>query len=418
MGQGRSAPPTQRGRLRLRLRGLDFVEREAAGVPAASLRRIDTALAMGRGMGNVDPVRTSVFHAQSVLMALELGEPTRVLDCLSGEVMLSACGGVPTRPRTRSLIARMRAISERLEPRSDERELRLLRGRIAACLGFALHLSGDHRSGLVHLDEAADLLSTCIGRAWNVANAQLYALDALARLGEVAELSRRVAVQLRLAAERGNRLVRASTCTWAGVLSWLAADRPKELSVEIEEIMEHWSKEGVHLQHLWALSAKTQIDLYRGQAERACEELESRWRDLFRLPLTRVQLLRIDAHCLRGRIHLGVEPCKSDPGAVEGSARALEREGVAAAIAQAALLRAGALGKNDPARAVRLLRQAELGFFACELRLHHQVTRFRRGELMGGETGRSLIEEATRFLAAEGVVNASRIVSFIAPGRW
>lgn len=46
------------------------------------------------------------------------------------------------------------------------------------------------------------------------------------------------------------------------------------------------------------------------------------------------------------------------------------------------------------------------------------AARRRRGELAGGPEGRRLIEEADRWMLAQGVRNPVRMTAMVAPGTW
>jgi serine/threonine protein kinase len=83
---GLTIPATQRqtiaallwGRLRLRLRGLDYRETNAADLPLADRLRIDTCGDCAVGLSLVDPVQAAFFGTRYLLLTLDAGEPSRV----------------------------------------------------------------------------------------------------------------------------------------------------------------------------------------------------------------------------------------------------------------------------------------------------------------------------------------------------
>src|SRR5207247_10953485 len=70
-------------RLQLRLRGLNFTERDASQISHADLFRIDLCWAIAAGLGAVDLVRSADFQSRHLLLALRAGEPYRVSRALS-----------------------------------------------------------------------------------------------------------------------------------------------------------------------------------------------------------------------------------------------------------------------------------------------------------------------------------------------
>src|SRR5262249_17734824 len=60
-------------------------------------------------------------------------------------------------------------------------------------------------------------------------------------------------------------------------------------------------------------------------------------------------------------------------------------------------------------------RSAATGFEAVDMMLVAEAARWRLGELLGGDGGRHLIEQATATLSAEGIVRPDRVVAVFAP---
>ena len=70
-------------RLKIRLRGLRFVERRADEVKPADLMKIDTCWSVAMGLGIVDNIRGADFQGRHLLLALDAGEPYRIARALS-----------------------------------------------------------------------------------------------------------------------------------------------------------------------------------------------------------------------------------------------------------------------------------------------------------------------------------------------
>src|ERR1051325_9178324 len=70
-------------RLQIKLRGLNFTERNASQIPEADLVRIDTCWAVAAGLGAVDLIRGADFQCRQLLLSLKAGEPYRVARAMS-----------------------------------------------------------------------------------------------------------------------------------------------------------------------------------------------------------------------------------------------------------------------------------------------------------------------------------------------
>ncbi len=85
----------------------------------------------------------------------------------------------------------------------------------------------------------------------------------------------------------------------------------------------------------------------------------------------------------------------------------------------AALVLAGVADhRGETARAMALLVSAEDGFTAADMGLHVACVRRRRGELLGGDMGRSLVDTADAWMTGQAIKNPQRMTAMLAPGRW
>jgi hypothetical protein len=101
----------------------------------------------------------------------------------------------------------------------------------------------------------------------------------------------------------------------------------------------------------------------------------------------------------------------------EGDARGLDRERRPWASAYAQFIRAGvAVRRGDVLKAEGLLTKAATNFDSVDMNLNSAVTRRRLGELIGGDRGRSLIEEADRWMALQQIQDPARWTAMYAPG--
>src|SRR6185437_10118225 len=84
----------------------------------------------------------------------------------------------------------------------------------------------------------------------------------------------------------------------------LAADEPARAREELRELMDRWSHEGFHVQHMSQMFDDVQIDLYEGKGEAAWERITGKWKRVERSQLLRIQQIRIKLTHLRGRAAL------------------------------------------------------------------------------------------------------------------
>ena len=119
---GVSLPATPgRGLLRLLMhraqlwtRGLEFVERPAGRCDPAALARFDACWSIATGLAVVDTTRASALQSYSLLLALELGEPSRVARAFAMEAGFSSTDGLGAQERTAVLLVRSRGLARQV----------------------------------------------------------------------------------------------------------------------------------------------------------------------------------------------------------------------------------------------------------------------------------------------------------------
>src|SRR5262249_43241103 len=95
-----------------------------------------------------------------------------------------------------------------------------------------------------------------------------------------------------------------SLCLISRTFLRLADDEPDRARRELAEMMDRWSHEGFHVQHMNRLIDDTSIDLYEANAARAWQRLSDAWGLLERSHLLRVQQIYIKLIHLRARAAL------------------------------------------------------------------------------------------------------------------
>ncbi|MEO6326636.1 MAG: AAA family ATPase, partial [Thermoanaerobaculia bacterium] len=410
------------GRARIKLRGLAFQERTEPSDPRADTERhlrIDTCWSVAVGLGIVDNIRGSAFQARHLLLALNEGEPYRIIRALSLEAGYSAMKGVGSATRTRELLQTARALADRVDhPHAH--------GLVTLVAGMSAGLEGRWKAAQPLTEQAEKLLREgCTGVAWELFNAQYFSLLGLFYLGQMRELGLRLPILLKEAEERGDLYAATSLSTRIAYSIRLSEDSPDEARRALDGAMERWSHKGFHMQHVWQLFGRVEIALYEGQAADAWRQISSEWRLLNRSLLTRIQLVRIGA--LQRRARCAIAAAAEQPRGSSGQSTLLqeahrtlgkiESEDAPWSRPLALLLSAGiAAARGRTEEALLPLRAAEAAADAGDLALYRAVTRLRLGRLVGGDEGRSLVQSAEGWMREQDVRNPDRIVAMLAPG--
>jgi hypothetical protein len=408
-------------RAQIRLRGLEFRERDETEVAGQDLLRIDTCWAVGVGMAVVDTVGGADFQARHLVLALRAGEPYRVARALALEGAYVAMGGNRSRERAKRLIEASRALAERVnQPYAI--------GLTTSTAGFAAWLDGHWREARILLEHGEKILrDRCTGVDWEILLAQLFGLVSLFLLGEVAELSRRLPALLKEAKERGNLLratfLRIGFCSH---VVWLAADDVESARQELDTGLEGWRRGSFDYLQLWVRAARTDIALYSGERTLTPERVGAQWRPSARALDRFVQVGFIRGLDQRARRRLAAAAESQNPSEQDALLRGAERhartilhERTRWGDPLAFLLQAGAAaarGKTE--QALALLSSAEVGFTGADMALYVAAAQRRRGQLMGGDGGRSLVNTANAWMTAQGIKNPERMTTMLAPGRW
>jgi hypothetical protein len=407
----------QRGRLRLR--GLGFRERDPSEIADAVLTRIDVCWSAAVGLSVVDTVRGADFQARGLLLSLNAGERSRIARALAMEAAHAASTGGSNRKSTERLLEMADSLARRVEHPYAQ-------GIVTLARGVSAYLEGRWRTAQEECDRAEVVFGDhCTGVAWERNTASAFSLWGLSHQGEVAELSRRWPILRAQALERGDLYAAMNLSSYLMSIVRLAGDDPGTAQVELRETMSRWSYQGYHVQHNDALWAGVQIELYCGAGVSAWDLIRRSWPALRRSLLLRVQFIRTSMYFLRARaaIAAAVELRTSRPAealsllASAGRyARLLERERMPCPAAYARLIQGALAGvRGDPAQSARLLGEAVVRFEAVDMRLCSSAARRRRGELIGGETGRTEIGRADEWMASQKIRDPERMAAMILP---
>ncbi len=397
-----------RRRLRLSLRGLDFVRRDETQVSAEELTRVDVCWTGAVGLAMVDPIRGASFQTKHLLLALAAGEPVRIARALAAEAAFVGTAGARNHARAVALVQRARALAEETGNPQTRALTRFVEGLTA-------FLVGQFGKARALADEAEQIFRDLArGVAWEAASAQLICLWSLFYLGDVAELCRRVPRLSAQAQERGDLYAVTSLRSGLSNVSLLVADEPHAAIAEVERSMREWSNQGFQFQHYWAALARTMVDLYLGDGAAAQQRVEALWPDLKASLLLRIQNVRIEAVHLKARCALAAAQDASGARRAQllrsarRDAKALRAERMPWATAVAALVSAGAAQvEGQQALALQLLAEGVTLADAAQLHLFAAAGRTR---LAGAR------ESGEIWMRAQGILAPQRMSRMLVPG--
>jgi hypothetical protein len=402
-------------RLRLRWRGLGFRRRDLRQVDVGQVRRLETCRSAAVGLSMVAPLQGAYFQTRYLLLALRTGEPQHLVQALAMEGAHASIGGCFSRRRSDELLRAAETLARQLAQPYPA-------AMVALSKGIADALGGRWQSARVLCDQAEGIFRThCTGVMWELSTAHRFALWPLMFLGEVAEMGRRLPALIKEARERNDLYAATNLSLVIRTFVRLADDEPERARRELRQVMDEWSQQGFHVQHMNRLFDEVQIGLYQGEGSAAWEQLTGHWPALARSHLLRVQQVRILLLHLRARAALAAAPAAADPAplwrAAERAARLLRRERIGWAEALARLVNAGvARGRHDAAGARQLLEDAAGRLDAAGLRLHAAAARHRLGEQVGGRQGHRLVEQADAWMKDQNVRRPDRMTALLAPG--
>lgn len=405
-------------RLRLRLRGFEFVERAEVECDPELLRRIDVCWSVEIGLFLVDVMYASEFHARHLLLALQAGEPQRIARGLAMEVFFGAMDRRGPRNRTGAAEDLARELAGQVEGAYAA-------GLTEMALGIRSCSEGHWAKAHVRLRNAEiHLLETRSGVAWELDTVHHFRVLALLGLGRLGDLFDELPHLLSRSRDRGDLYLEIHLLHWVESFRYLVADRPAAAREVLQETLHKWSYEGFHYQHFGHLHAEVQVALYCGRGEEAWELVNSRWRDLTRSMIQRIEMVLVQSLDLRARAALAAAAVYGDANGrerlllqAEKDSLSIERCGSSWALGLARLLRAGVHTLHGQrAQAQEHLEVAITAFEVEQMTLHSAVARRRRMELYGGPEAE--LVRSDEVLRGFGVEVPERFVAVLAPGRF
>lgn len=394
---------------RLVRRGLAWAERSAMELPSRELERHDLCWSLCKGHMLVDLARGGLFAAHGALLALELGEPRRIVRSLA---LVGAVGLERGEVKGREWLKEAERIADKI---GDEHGAAF----VSLCWGLVHRGRGAWPQALAALERGFALLPA--GAAWEQAMASASLMATLEALGELPALALRSQQIAQVAQDLGSRRM---YCLGLAYSAWtaLAADEPARAERRLREVEAALAEEAFQVVHLHALKVDVDRLLYLGDPPAAWAQVVAAWPALERSSVMKTALRRLMAITLRARAGLALVAA-GDPAhaavleVVAQDIAQIEREQAVHARAFAGLLRAGVAaldGEDDEVR--RHLWTAIADFDGAGMAIHATCARRCLAQWSATAEERAQFAAAETFMRMQGVARPDRWSAVVAPG--
>ncbi len=419
---GASIPATPRralarllwNRIRFRLRGIKWKEHHEREIADANLARLDVFKAVGVGLNMVDTIRGADFQARHLLLALELGEPLRIGRALAHEACYLLTQGERGRRRARTLIAECGRIR-------DQHPVPYLEGWLHTANALVSYMGGDFVPAQELYARAEQIFfEQTVGRTWELNTVRLFQLFTLRHLGEIGRLRTLSTTYMRDARRRGDLLTETSMRRVRNI-AWLAEGQADAARLDLERAAWQPPQGTYHLQHYYELESRIELALFEDRGPQAIEQYADDFDRLASSLLVRIQIVRVISTWLRGRLALAAAEVGHDRDANLALARrcgkSIAREDARYSAVWSSLLAGGiAMQEGDEKGAAAALATAAEAARAQQMAHCQAAADYRRGLLIGGDTGAALVRAAEQSMRGKGVVATDRRAQIIAPG--
>jgi len=404
--------------VRLRLRGVGFVERPASSISAEDKHLLDVLWAANIGLSAVDTLRADDFLLRFLMLALKTGDIRRVAQgfaTLAGQ--LAALGGARF-----GWAMRLASEAEVLARRSSD----------SATVGVARMCKAIVRYFAGEFDDAAnDLLAVeqhflthCRGMSWELATTRSFVCFSLRLSGRIRELCERFDRYTADADRTGDRYLATNLRTYQSIV-WLVRDDPARAAKEIDGILDSWPTGVYHIQHFLHLYGRCEQALYADRPDLAWDYLRKEETKLRRSALLKISGVRIEYAFIHGRVALRMAEQADEEKRLallreaRKNARFLAKSEHQTGVAMGAAIEAGArwlTPATNRDEGLVALERAVATAEAAGAMLLAESGRRALGELLGGRRGDELRARSNGWMANQGVRNPARLAHLIAPG--
>ena len=404
--------------LRLRLRGVGFVEKPATSISARNNHLLDVLWSANIGLSAVDTLRAGDFLLRFLMLALKSGDIRRVaqgFSVLAGQ--LAVFGGARFGWATR-LASEAEVLARRS---SDPATI----GMARLCKALVRYFAGEFDAAANDLMAVEQyFLSHCRGVSWELATARSFTCFSLRLSGRIRELCERFDRYTADADRTGDHYVGTQLRTYQTVV-WLVRDDLARASKEIDGVLDAWPKDMYQVQHFFHLYGRCEQALYGEKPELAWQAIADDSRRMKRSALSHISGVRIEHAWICGRVALAMaEKVGEDERRpllrqARQCARRLRKSEHQTGVAVGAAIEAGvrwlAPGADRKDGIVALDRAVATAEAAGAVLVAESGRRW-LGELIGGRRGEELRARSNGWMANQGVRNPARIAHLYAPG--
>lgn len=259
--------------------------------------RLDALWAASTSLSMMNFPVADALGLQHHLEARYLADVSRSSRALGYEASFQAALGWPLmRPKVFRLLAEQAQLAAQSSDPFD-------RAWVCSARGSAAWLSGDWLRAAEDCDRAIHILRReCRGAGYYVALFEAYRLSALAYLGRFQEVVDRIDEGLRDALRRDDLFAANNFRLADRGLARLALGQDAEVERHLAEASVTWPQDSFHTQAFYAVQARVQLALYRGDYAVAARELDEAWPKLRRAQYLRLAMPRIELLALRARV--------------------------------------------------------------------------------------------------------------------
>lgn len=410
----------QLGRVRSRLQGLGHQRRHARELEREQLVRLDALRSCAESLGAIDPFLGLVgleFQADHLRLALELGEPRRLLFALTLELPYVTTPGRGVNRRTRQVLDLASALADSV----DDPEGRAL---FQMCQGLTAYLCGDLDQALLELERAQQMFDELRhGLVWPTTTIQRFIIAACYYVGRFDTLAGLVPDSLASAEGKNNYYATLISRAGYGTCSWLAQDQFELARAHLTRARAEWRVSRFRSPEFNLLIGEYFLDLYAGEGLRMHERIEATWPEIAAsrvglIGVVRIQLLQLrSTGSALAAHHLRCRGRESEARKLLSAARAQ-----VARMARDTIARAGPLARLVSALIAvvegareRAARELELAASECDglgLVGFSAAARWRWAECRGDEAARACAEQC---LLELGVVRPGAMVCLLVP---
>lgn len=404
--------------MRLRLRGVGFVEKPAAGISAKDKHLLDVLWSANIGLSAVDTLRADDFLLRFLMLALRSGDIRRVaqgFSALAGQ--LAVLGGSRF-----GWAMRLASEAEVLARRSSDPATI---GMARLCKALVRYFAGEFDAAANDLMAVEQyFLSHCRGMSWELATARSFACFALRLAGRIRELCERFDRYTADADRTGDRYLTTNLRTYHSIV-WLIRDDCARAGKDIEGILDAWPGDRYQFQHFTHLFGRCEQALYAGRPQAAFAAMSAEDARIRRSAMLNINGIRLEYAWLWARIALAMAEGAPDSGRTPffrqawRSVRFLRKSDHQTGVAMAAAIEAGVRWLSPGAErsaGLLVLDRAVATAEAAGANLLAQSGRRWLGEILGGPRGEELLARSSGWMAEQGVQNPARLAYMIVPG--